>query len=94
MRFDREATIEVTVPLTGLNDWVFVRRQLGDSAAVQGSDLLSFSTGRARISLRYVGELDQLQRLLAQDDLRLDNAGDGWVLSRMTREGQPATVVQ
>ncbi len=94
LQFDREATIEVTVPLTGLNDWVFVRRQLSDSAAVQGSDLLSFSTGRARISLRYVGELDQLQRLLAQDDLRLDNAGDGWVLSRMTREGQPASVVQ
>jgi hypothetical protein len=80
LRFDLQGTIEVTVPIGGLAEWVEVRRRLRQVAAVRHVRLRSLTRLRARLVLRHVGEVRQLALALSQRDLELGQDLADWVL--------------
>jgi len=69
--FSQTGVLTVSVPLSGLRDWVTVSNRLGTLPAVAGVNLLSIDRDAAQIAIRYVGDLTQLRMALAQRDLEL-----------------------
>ena len=80
LRFDREETLSVAVPLTVLRDWLEVRRRLGGIAFIRAADLMALSRSEATVKLRYIGDIGQLRLALAQSDLDLSQGPVSWVL--------------
>jgi hypothetical protein len=72
--------IGVAVPITGLNDWIFVRNRLQNQRLVREADLVTLSRDEVRLNLHYVGELSELTRALQQDGLDLVRDGERWTL--------------
>jgi len=78
-----EQTITVAVPLTGLKDWVEIRRKLLAVPSVRRMALVYLTRGQAAVTLTYAGDERQLELALAQLDLALAPQADGaWVLQR------------
>jgi hypothetical protein len=77
-----EAVLTADVPIDSLGDWLFVRDHLAGIAAVKRSNLLLLGKHAARIEIHYAGDATRLQLALAQHDLALAAAGDGWTLQR------------
>lgn len=74
------AVLDVAVPITGLNDWIFVRGLLQNQRLVTEADLVRLSREEARLTLHYVGELSELAEALQQDGLDLVREGERWTL--------------
>jgi hypothetical protein len=70
----------VTVPISGLNDWLSVRSRLQDQRLVRETDLVALSREEVRLNLHYVGELSDLAEALQQDGLDLVRNGEQWTL--------------
>lgn len=90
LRFDREDRLAAVVPLTGLSDWLEVRRRLAGVAFVQRSELVYLSRREARVVLRYIGDETQLRLALAQSDLTLIRDPTSWFLRLGDRGGGEA----
>lgn len=75
------ASLVVTVPVTGLKDWVVVRERLQSIPAIQRATLLSLSPTGARVEIRYAGDPAQLQLVLSQRDLALAQGDPDWTLT-------------
>ena len=90
LRFDREDRLAVVVPLTGLSDWLEVRRRLAGVAFVQRSELMYLSRREARVVLRYIGDETQLRLALTQSDLTLIRDPTSWFLRLGDRGGEEA----
>lgn len=80
LQFGHNAVIAVTVPITGLEDWLNVRKRLAGVAVVRRTDLVLLSRDEVRINLHYLGDPDQLALGLEQVDLALSRKGDDWIL--------------
>ena len=80
LRFEEENKLRIIVPLTGLTDWIEMRRRLSELAVVVTIDLVALSRDRAQILLYYLGETEQLILGLEQSDLALVFQKRGWVL--------------
>jgi hypothetical protein len=80
LRFGRENKLRIIVPLTGLSDWVEMRRRLSELAVVVTVDLAALSRDQAEVLLHYLGETEQLMLGLEQSDLALVFQARGWVL--------------
>lgn len=74
------AVLDVAVPITGLNDWIFVRGRLQNQQLVKETDLIRLSREEARLVLHYVGELSELTEALRKDGLDLVREGERWTL--------------
>jgi hypothetical protein len=61
----------VTVPVTGLDDWLAIRKRLRGIALIQQVEVVLLSRNEARLNLHYLGDLDQLVLALGQADLSL-----------------------
>jgi hypothetical protein len=85
-----QQSLEVHVPLNGLASWVEVRRRLAQVATIKRSDLTYLSRQEARLNLVYIGDPAQLAQAVAQRDLSLSQAPDGWVLTAGAAAGAPA----
>ena len=73
--------ITVAVPLSGLDNWLRIRRSLAGVAGVQRSDVVVLSRSRGEVDISFVGSEDQLVLSMAQSDLELSyDEADGWVL--------------
>lgn len=70
----KEASVSATIPITTLADWVTMRQRLATVPGIRKVDLLSLSRQQAKITIRYVGDPDQLRTSLAQADLGLDGS--------------------
>lgn len=81
VQLGREAVAAVSVPITGLGDWLEVRNRLAGVAIVRRADTVLLSRTEVRINLLYIGEPDQLVLALQQADLQLQREGNLWVLS-------------
>jgi hypothetical protein len=83
-----ENRITVAVPISGMDDWLDIRRRLRDIASMKKVDIARLSTTEAEIVLSYVGNPAQLRLALAQQDLdlRYDATEAGWMLQ--SRRGQ------
>lgn len=65
----QEGIIEVSVPITSLNDWLTIKRKVASVPLVQSSRLLTLRRYEAQVSLIHLGDLTQLARAFAQQDL-------------------------
>lgn len=77
LRFESRRSLDVMVPLDGLEAWLEVRRRLRDVAFIGSMNLTAMSRRRAELEITYYGERDQLDLALAQSDLRLEPVEDG-----------------
>jgi hypothetical protein len=84
-----ELTLAVRVPLRDLSSWVEIRHRLAGVTAIKRSDVTYLSRQEARLNLVFVGDQSQLAQAVAQRDLSLTQAADGWVLAA-TAGGPPA----
>jgi len=83
LRFDQQQVLSILVPLSGLEQWVRVRRTLADIAAVRHASISQITLDEADVDLAFVGDMDQLQVALAQEEFSLsysDQRGR-WVLT-------------
>jgi len=87
LRFERENKLRIIVPLTGLSDWVEMRRRLSELAVVMTVDLAALSRHQAEVLLHYLGETEQLMLGLEQSDLALNFEERGWVLESESAGG-------
>lgn len=69
-----EQTITVSVPLTGLGDWVEARKRLSGIGAVSGAEVLGVSRTAGTLSLSFRGGIDTLRQALAGQGLSLYEA--------------------
>jgi hypothetical protein len=72
--------IEVTAPLTGVNDWVEIRRRLAGAPAVGAVEILSLSRREARLALTVSGGEQAAAGALAAVGLRLGDGPSGRTL--------------
>lgn len=86
LRLDRSSVAAVSVPIAKLDDWLAVRKRLGNVSLVRRADVVLMSRAEVQVSLHYIGEADQLVLALGQADLQLTREGDIWVLT-LTRLG-------
>lgn len=89
LRFGEHNKLVAVVPLTGMADWIRVRRAIASIAFVQSSDLIELSRDEATVRLDYLGDEDQLALALAQHDLVLSRGPVSWVL-RTQSAAKPA----
>lgn len=82
LNYQETATLVATVPASGLEGWVAVRRQLTGIPAIERTEILSLDQQGARIAIHYYGDATQLRLALAQRDLELSGNGPDWVLAR------------
>jgi len=83
LRFDQQQVLSILVPLSDLEQWVRVRRTLADIAAVRHASISQITLDEADVDLAFVGDMDQLQVALAQEEFSLsysDQRGR-WVLT-------------
>ncbi|MBS0520097.1 MAG: DUF2066 domain-containing protein [Proteobacteria bacterium] len=81
VRPDSQATLNVSVPIRALSDWVQVRQRLGTVPAVKNIAVRTLEADHADLRLDYYGTPEQLQQTLAQVGLQLDRDGDQWRLT-------------
>ena len=79
--FGTKFALDARVPLTGLQDWLTVRRVLKESAVVQKSRLTALTVDEAKINVEFVGASQGLVVALAQRDLDLVYNENLWTLS-------------
>lgn len=81
--YGQQASLTVVVEISGLADWVGVKKQLEATKLVQVIQVEEMNMNSARLRLDYVGKVDQLQTALAQANLFLvADASGSWTLSR------------
>lgn len=73
-------TVTAQIPLDGLDGWLVVRRELQSVGLVQRIALRALSKREATVDIAFSGDQAQLASVLAQNGLRLEQAGEGWVL--------------
>ncbi len=77
-----DAAIEsVAVPITGLSDWLAVRRRLERVQTVEKIDVVLLSRSLAVINIHHFGTPEQLGLALEQEDLILRQGAEGLVLT-------------
>ena len=87
-----ELTLAVRVPVSDLASWIEIRRRLAGVTTIKRSDLIYLSRQEARLNLVFVGDQSQLAQAVAQRDLSLTQAPDGWVLAAGAGGGSAAPV--
>ncbi len=78
--FSQSGSLTAHVPLRSLEDWVRLRRILGDMAQIQKVTVNELSRREAVVSLDYAGDPAQFKTILAQHSLTLDDGSDPYVL--------------
>jgi len=85
--------ITVAVPVSGLDEWLKIRRSLGGVAGVARSEIVTLSRTRGELDISFVGDEQQLVLAMSQSDLDLSyDESEGWLL-RVTGAGAPAPSV-
>lgn len=84
---NQAASMTVTVPISGLGEWIEMRRRLAAVPAVRKIELLSLSRREAKIAISYQGTPDQLKSSLAEADLDLGGSDPSWQLQPASAAG-------
>ncbi|MFP6730389.1 MAG: DUF2066 domain-containing protein [Alphaproteobacteria bacterium] len=82
LRFDRESSLAIDIPLKGISDWLDIRDRLASIALIRKLDITALSPRFARAVMHYIGEDQQLVGALARNDLHLIREADFWLLHR------------
>jgi hypothetical protein len=76
----QSGSLNAHVPLRSLDNWVRLRRILGDMAQIQKVTVNELSRREAVVSLDYAGDPAQFKTILAQHSLTLEDGSDPYVL--------------
>ena len=82
LRFGVGKELSVTVPLTSLADWLYIKRRLAGIAQIRGSNLLYLSRKQALLRINYIGDEDQLTLALVHNSIILERSPVSWILRR------------
>ena len=63
--------LAITIPVTGLSDWLKIQRKLATVFLITGLDIVLLSLDEIRVNIHYVGKMRQLNTALRQFDLNL-----------------------
>ena len=74
-------------PISGLGEWIEMRRRLAAVPAIRKIELLSLSRREAKIAITYQGTPDQLKSSLAEADLDLGGSDPSWQLQPASAAG-------
>ncbi|MBL4614489.1 MAG: DUF2066 domain-containing protein [Magnetovibrio sp.] len=74
--------LPISVPVSGLGDWVKVRDRLNGVAIVRRADLVLLRRDEVRLNLHFIGDAEQLALSLDQADLVLWEEAGGWFLAQ------------
>ena len=80
LSFGIQASLSALVPVSGLADWLTVRKRLAASAMVKSVQLQGLSRQDAQVVIDYLGDTDSLVVALAQLDLHLSLVDGFWLL--------------
>lgn len=72
--------LAVTVPITGLTDWLAVRDQMRSIGIIRNADVVLMSRDQVRVNIHYVGGPDQLVTALEQANLSLLQESGEWLV--------------
>lgn len=72
----------ISVPVTGLGDWVKVRDRLNGVAIVRRAELVLLRRDEVRLNLHFIGDAEQLALSLDQADLVLWEEAGSWYLAQ------------
>jgi hypothetical protein len=70
----------IAVPVTGLKDWISVKKRLKDVPLIRRTEMVLLSLDEVRVNVHYVGNTTQLTNALAQAELTLVSEDGEWVL--------------
>ena len=87
LQFERAGVIPVVLPISGLKDWLRVRKRLGGVAVIRRAEMVLLSRDRVRLNLHFIGETSQLALALEQADLALFQEGGKWFLGPIKPDG-------
>lgn len=77
---DDAGVVAITVPITGLQDWLAVKKQLARVGIIRQTEIVLISRDQVRLNLFYVGGLQQLNTALEQNDLSLLQEAGDWIV--------------
>lgn len=72
--------LAVTVPITGLADWLAMKGQLERIGIIRRSEIVLMSREQVRVNVHYVGGPEQLLTALEQANLSLLQEGGEWIV--------------
>jgi hypothetical protein len=70
----------ITIPITGLKDWLEVRDQLTKVGIIRKSDVVLLSRDQVRVNIHFVGDAEQLTTALEQANLSLQQENGEWIV--------------
>jgi len=70
----------VTVPITGLKDWLQIRNQLAQVNVIRQAEIVLMSRDQVRVNIHFVGEADHLSTALEQANLSMLQEGGEWII--------------
>ena len=74
---NQRATVSVHVPLAGIEQWVAIKRRLGQVSLIKGVNLKELAKSGAELEISYAGDEAQFIRALSQADLMMVPSGEG-----------------
>jgi hypothetical protein len=83
-----EETMQVSVPIGSIDDWVQTRKRLSKVATITRMQVLGVNRDAAHLELRYRGDPTRLSNALSQQDLELTRIA---VPAALARAASPAT---
>ncbi|WP_374383015.1 DUF2066 domain-containing protein [Dongia sp.] len=86
---NQRTTLSVHVPLTGIEQWIAIKRHLAQVSLIKGVNLKELAKSGADLEISYAGAEDQFIRALAQADLNLVPSGEG--VATLTLAGSGGT---
>ena len=71
---------DLTVPITGLRDWLAVRDQLSRVGIIRQSEIVLMSRDQVRVNVHFVGGPEQLITALEQANLSMLQESGEWII--------------
>lgn len=86
--FGRPALLAVSIPVSGLADWLAIRQRLSGVASIRQAEVVLMSRSEVRANLHFIGSAEQLALALAQADLVLNESEEGvWTMRARANGG-------
>lgn len=72
--------LAVTIPITGLKDWLTIRDQLSRVGIIRESEIVLMSKDQVRVNVHFVGGAEQLITALEQANLSMLQESGEWII--------------
>ncbi len=85
-----DAPVVARVPITGMSDWLEVRRRLSSDPMVSSVETVALTRSKVDVAIHYRGQVDGLRAMLDRDGLTLVPTPGGWTLYIKSAVTSPA----